>query len=158
MFLLWYSLWYSLFLIGTYLTWGYLHEFAHLLVMKTYRKVTEWDIVPFPHMHEGRFYFARVHYRYESPILSDKEQARVAVAPRVVDLAAISTIVLLSNLNYFNIWVMTFLCGGIVDLITGSIGRNPQSDFNRYSKHMGPHPNIWRLAQWLAVVGPLLLA
>ena len=135
---------YSLAGIATFFAWATIHELSHLLLVKRAVGVTWFKIIPYPHIVQGQFYFARVVYLpKETP--SDEQLIKIHLAPRLPDVVACFILGLTQTLlsHYYTwfsehkiiliIWLI-FWFGGVVDLFVGSLGIRRNSDLRRASK------------------------
>lgn len=131
--------------------WSAIHEMAHYLAARSFRKVTEPKFRIYPHVDDpGGFRWASVTMYLEDPPLTPRESSWVSAAPRIPDAVA----VLLTPFAAFwdppwavVLWAILF-GAGIVDLLVGSTGVSEFSDLRRWAASSGINPWILRLTGW----------
>src|SRR5574343_1712300 len=118
-------------LLFVYPLWVLIHEFSHIITAKALVGIIYWKIIPYPHRDEnGTLWFARCFY-YTKTSADKLSQAAIAWAPRIP--GAIATI-LFPVAVYLSNWELTILlAGGMIDMVVGSVGRNPESDLQKAS-------------------------
>lgn len=116
--------------------WGCLHELSHYVALKLLRKDAKARLFPYPHVHDGKIFWARIEWTFAKPELSDMEMTIVYWAPRLTDFVGAVLFVISAHVS-FNRWALValILCGGsVVDTVVGSIGYDPGSDLKRVSR------------------------
>lgn len=125
-----------------------LHEAMHLLFIRIFRKIENITFKPWPHKHESRWYWGRVEATIKGDPLNKHETFFMKMAPRLWNILAL---VLLPCLTTFGwpwmlVWAALWI-PGIVDLIVGSIGMNPESDIRKASEAYNINANVIRILQ-----------
>jgi len=137
--------------IAMYLAWAYLHELAHLHAARKIVGVKYHRIVPWPHWHLGRFYWARVHYDYDRWPTA-REQAWISFAPRYANLLAVVLFPLASFLPGWWFWTWSIAWGaGLVDLWSGSTGISKVHDLRRTAHGWGVSPWVLRIGGFILI-------
>ena len=131
--------------IPLFFLWAFIHEEAHAFVCKRLRPDATFTKKYYPHtMPSGRLVFAAYYSKFKGE-LTDSERARIAIAPAVCDMAAIGLLhlsYLLLGAGIVQTVIMILCVGGLVDLITFSIGKSPESDLQRVGR-VGV--DVWKL-------------
>lgn len=142
---------YTLTAIVTFFAWALIHEMSHVIALKKTVGLQSYKLFLYPHMHNKRFYWARIRYMptYQP---SSKQQFIISMAPRVPDYVGV---LLLSLIAWFvapALWselLVLFLAGSLVDLFVGSLGISKSSDLQVASRAVGSKFSVWnwRVAQ-----------
>lgn len=133
-------------LVPGFFLWAAIHELSHLAAIAATYGTHDWYIIPWPHRHEGYWYFARYHAVPEThPRLVDV--GIVAIAPRIPGLIALAAFPFTAP----HPWLAVLVGCGLVDFAVGSIGRSPSSDLCRAAYGFGLNRWLFRLAGWALV-------
>lgn len=121
-----------IYFIISYFCWAYIHEYSHLFQLKKYKDLKCYKMRLYPHVNKDLgFVFASVSYDYDG-FLTRKEEAYVAVAPRIPSF--ISCLLFpFSHLVEFE-FIQIFLMCGVIDMLRSAYNRNDSSDIYRFCK------------------------
>lgn len=129
--------------------WCVIHEAAHLLAILPH-KPTALQFRPYPHKHQGAWYWARISYRLSTENISKFGAVTIALAPRVTDL--IACVLLIIGAYSWNVFVLVFLLGGAVDFFTGSLGISDNSDLAVVARVTNSNRWFVRGIHWVLLV------
>jgi hypothetical protein len=121
--------------------WSIIHELSHITAAKlVFHDISPWKIIPWPHKHEGKFYWARCSYTIPLSASYYDEQSDVWSAPRIADwvLGGIFIIV-----GIFYPIALIFAVGAVIDIFVGTLGIDKQSDIQLEATLS--NKNIWSL-------------
>jgi hypothetical protein len=133
---------YFIFIIFSYLFHSYLHEMSHLCATKFLVGVDKYKIKPYPHKNqELGFVWASIKIKRIN-IATNFQNGLIFFSPRFANIlfCLIIAFVYLQGFE-LSIYFKIFLGGGMVDLLTGSLGVSESSDLKRYCKS-------WNLNPW----------
>lgn len=135
--------------IATYWVWMLIHELSHITAAKTQLNVTWWKLIPYPHMTDGGFAWARVRWTYMGDI-TNGQRAFISLAPRIPDLIGLAVLQAAWFMSGPLMWFWTiFWFGAVVDLAYGSIGKSDGSDLRKASVALKWSPWILRVGGWI---------
>jgi hypothetical protein len=145
----------ALALVGSFFTWCYIHEKAHVLMVK-YLVGLQWaEIKPYPHVDKvAGFRWAGCRYLPErNP--TPTENALISLAPRLPGIVACAMAPLAVFLSMWALiptmlWII-FWGAGIVDLINGSLGISQYSDLKKAAAGFKISPWLLRPLMLLAL-------
>lgn len=143
----------------TFFVWCLIHELAHAIIAWRHPEAKSVRIIPWPHRYSGKFYFARTEFylpaslSYSLKITAKTMGLFFYVAPWVADFIAIA--LLLAGWEDWNVYTKVVLAGGIVDLITASIGRTDNSDLSYAAMVHNNSKWSFRVALWLFILGSI---
>ena len=142
-------------IVPCFFLWAALHELSHYAALKRYRPNATASFKLYPHREYDRFFWARINWEFDGEDITDRELAWVSLAPRVPDLIGALAAPVIAWLVPWP-WALPLVvvaAGSLVDLATGSIGRDPESDLKRAAR--GLETSVWafRVPGWLLVLG-----
>lgn len=115
--------WFILLLIPVaWLLQNFLHELSHYVVAAFCMDAELKTLMPLPHTHRGRFYFARVQYTYEKDTEMAFDPSWIDIAPL---FAALITLVFLTTLllgqyfftGFLNLYYTPFMLCALIDFL-----------------------------------------
>lgn len=132
------------------ISWLLLHELSHLTAAKLLTNLISYRIYPYPHTHDGHFYWARITMEYAHEP-SDHRKSAILFAPRILDTFFISLMVFTCILPpSIRLYWLIFCSGGIIDLFIGSLGISNTSDLRKMSQYLGIKSWWLRIAGFIA--------
>ena len=135
----------------TFYIWAWLHERAHVYVADRLIGVVHYHISLRPRRYKGGIRWAEVsYYLWRTP--TEREKLWIALAPRVPSAVGVllapagSWLAVQGLLGPYLLLAWTVLLGGgVVDLITHSIGSHDRSDLQRAARYSGLSPWLYRI-------------
>lgn len=139
--------------------WTLAHEASHVIAAGLVGKTSDVKWWLYPHKDEdGKFYFAKVQWTWETESLSPQKIAITYLAPRLMNIIAAIALpfAVLFPLSWMIGWII-FWGAGIVDFFVGSMGMNIHSDLRVASTSLNIDPNILRIAGFSIIATSVIL-
>jgi len=137
--------------------WTVFHEASHAVAAKALLKARDFQFKLYPHMsRDNGFFFASASWTVLSTSRTDKKEAMVLLAPRVMNLVAVIAFpfLLLFSGPVAVAWAI-FWGAGLVDLFVGSLGISKASDIRRAGKLLNFNPNVIRILGFAAIIASI---
>lgn len=137
--------------------WVVVHEASHALAAKLLMKAQDFHFKMYPHItEEKKFLFASVSYLVPVTARTEKKEALVLLAPRVMNLVAAIAFpfLLLFPMPMAMFWGILW-GAGLIDLFVGSLGISSVSDLRKAAKLLKFNPTLIRVFGFTVILASI---